>query len=138
MGIEYIFLNENFRELFVQFVLSMGIQCTARNDEMGALVVELPDDLDDAVLDAIDAQYELLTDEQEQLAEADEGWLTCNAMGVDVRLADGRNCIVRIPAEFIRRLTAHFSPQEIHSLISAIAQGVENPLDGPVCKILQA
>ena len=134
MSIEYIFFNERFRDIFVQFALSRGIASETRKDEMEGFVVALPYDLNDAVSQAIDAEYELLMEQQDALAEAEEGWITSDAMGVEIKLADGRPCVVRIPAAFIRRLTEHFSPEEIHSLVSAIAQGVEKPIEGPICK----
>ena len=138
MGIEYIFFKKSFCDRFVQFIASRGIACKLRKDEMDGFVAELPDDLDDAVMEAVDAEYDSLTEEQEAQAETEEGWLTSDAMGVEIKLADGRPCVVRIPAAFIRRLTENFSPEEIHALVSAIAQGVENPVAGPICQMLQA
>ena len=136
MSIEYIFLNERFRDDFVQFVSSRGIASKARKDEMDGFVVALPDDLNDDVAEAIDAEYELLMEQQDEFAEEEEGWVTTDVMGVEIKLSDGRPCVVRIPAAFVRRITEHFSPEEIHALVSAIAQGVENPVDGPICKMI--
>ena len=137
MSVEYIFFNEHFRDRFVRFIASRGIAYTLRQDEMDGFVAELPDDLDEAVAEVVDAEYELLMEEEhKELAESEEGWVTSDAMGVEIRLADGRPCTVRIPAAFIGRLTEHFAPEEIHALVSAIAQGVENPLDGPICKTI--
>jgi hypothetical protein len=135
MGIEYIFFIESFRDRFVQFVSAQGIACRVRKDEMDGFVAELPEDLDDAVTEAIDAEYESLMQEQEIEAEAEEGWVTGSVMGVSITLADGRPCVVRIPDEIVHRLSEHFSTDEIHSLVSAIAQSVENPFDGPICKL---
>lgn len=137
MSIDYIFFNEHLRDKFVRFASSKGIAGKARKDEMDGFVIALPDDLDAAVAEAIDAEYELLMEQQDTQAAAEEGWLTSDAMGVEIRLADGKPCVVRIPAAFIRRLSENFSPEELHALVSAIAQGVENPVDGPICKTAQ-
>lgn len=135
MSIDYIFIHETLRDRFVQFVLNKGIACRARKDQMDGFVAALPDDLDDAVAEVIDAEYESLMDEQEVLAETDEGWVASDVMGVAIALADGRPCVVRIPGAIIRRLSEHFAPEEIHSLVSAIAHSVENPVDGPICRM---
>lgn len=135
MGIEYVFFDNQFRDRFVQYVSSRGIACSVRQDGMEGLIAELPEDLDEALAEAVDAEYESLMQEQEIAAEAEEGWVTANVMGVSITLADGRPCVVRIPDEIVRRLSEHFSTDEIHSLVSAIAQSVENPFDGPICKL---
>ncbi|HEY0665758.1 MAG TPA: hypothetical protein VGD24_06815 [Gallionella sp.] len=135
MSIDYIFIHEALRDRFVQFVMDRGIPCRVRKDQMDGFVAALPEDLDDSVAEAIDAEYELLMEEQEVLAESDEGWVTSNVMGVEIKLADGRPCVVRIPDAIIRRLSEHFAPEEIHALVSAIAHSVENPVDGPICRM---
>ena len=135
MSIEYLFLNEALRDRFVQFTLTKGIASQVRTDAMDGFVAELPDDLDEVVSDAIDTEYELLMKEEDVLAESEEGWITTEAMGVPVTLADGRPCVIRIHGPIIRRLSEHFTPEEIRSLVSAIAQSVENPIDGPICKM---
>lgn len=137
MGIEYIFFDDQFRDRFVQFVSSRGIACSVRQDGMDGLIAELPDGLDDTDSETIDAEYERLAEaEHEAMSATEQDWLTNDAMGVEIRLADGSPCTIRIPAEFIRRLTESFTPEEIHALVSAIANGVENPLDMPICKAI--
>jgi hypothetical protein len=134
MSIEYIFFNETFRDRFVQFVLAKGIASQIREDKMDGFLVDLPEDLNEVVSDAIETEYELLMNEQEVLAKSEEGWVTQQVMGVTVTLADGRPCVIRIHGAITRRLSEHFTPEEIHSLVSAIAQSVENPIDGPLCQ----
>ncbi|MBI5918602.1 MAG: hypothetical protein HY849_04425 [Nitrosomonadales bacterium] len=137
MGIEYIFFYEHFRDRFVQFISTRKIAHQLRWDEMGGFVAELPDGLDEAVTAELEAEYEaLMEQEHDEQTATEEGWVTSDAMGVEIRLADGRPCIVRIPQPFIRRLSQHFSPEELHALVAAIAQGVENPVTGPICKTL--
>lgn len=137
MSIEYIFFTERFRDRFTRFVSSQGITFELRQDEMSGHVVMLPDDLDDEIEETIEDEYETLADEeQDELAESEDGWVTNDAMGVDIKLTHGQPCVVRIPAPFIRRLTENFTPDEIHALVTAIAHGVENPADGPICKML--
>jgi hypothetical protein len=134
MSVEYVFFNEGLRDRFVEFVATKGIASHVRNDEVEGFVVRLPEEVDEATSDAIEDEYDALMHEQIMLAETDENWATRQVMGVEVRLANGESCMVRIDGAIGRRLSEHFSPEEIHDLVSAIAQSIENPAAGPLCR----
>lgn len=134
MGFEYMFFDDAFRERFVEFAAVRGIASTVRKDKIAGYVVELPDGLDDAQLEAIDAEYESIMDAQMLLAESDEALVSHHAAGVTVTLADGTRRAIRIPPPIARRLFEHFTAEEVHEIATAIAQGVENPVDGPLCR----
>jgi hypothetical protein len=131
---EYIFFDAALRDRFTSFVAGLGIACGARPDAIAGFVVDLPDDLADALEAAIEAEYDALMDEQRELVEALEGDEARDLMGVDITLADGRTLTVRLPAQQARRLFEHFSSEEIHALVSAIADSVLDPIDGPICR----
>jgi hypothetical protein len=134
MSFEYIFFDEALRDRFVNFVSGRGIASTVRKDEIEGIVVELPDGLADEQQEAVDAEYESIMDEQMLLAESDEELVSHHAFGVMVTLADGTTRTVRLPPAIARRLFEHFSPDEVHEIASAIAQSLENPIDGPICR----
>lgn len=134
MANEYIFFDATLRDRFAAFVAGHGIGYEVRPDEIAGFVVELPDDLADALEAAIEAEYDALMDEQRELVEAAEGDEARDLMGVDLTLADGRALTVRLPAAQARRLFAHFSSEEIHALVTAIAESVLDPVDGPLCR----
>jgi hypothetical protein len=131
---EYVFFNPNLQARFIQIVAGMGISSQVREDAMEGSVVALSDDLTDEQMDSLETEYDLLMDEQMDLAESEDGWVTHQAMGVDVTLDDGRTCTIRLKSEMARRLSENFSPEEIHELINDIAQSIQNPIDGPLCK----
>ena len=134
MDSEYMFFDEALRDRFMNFVAARGIASTVRKDEIAGFVVALPDGLDDALEEAIEAEYESIMDEQMLLAESDEDLVSHAVAGVTVTLADGTTRPVRIPPPIARRLFEHFTPEEIHEIATAIAQSVENPIDGPLCR----
>lgn len=134
MGFEYMFFDETLRDRFVNFASARGIASTVRKDEIAGYVVELPDGLADALQEDIEAEYDAIMDEQMLLAESDEELVSHHAAGVMVTLADGTTRAVRIPPPIARRLFEHFTPDEIHEIATAIAQSVENPVDGPLCR----
>ena len=134
MGFEYMFFDAALRDRFVAFAAARGIASSVRKDEIAGFVVELPDGLDDAQQEALEAEYESIMDEQMLLAESDEELVSHHAAGITVTLADGTTRAVRIPPPIARRLLAHFTPGEVHEIASAIVQSVENPVDGPLCR----
>jgi hypothetical protein len=134
MGFEYMFFDEALRDRFVAFASERGIASTVRKDRMEGFVVELPDGLADELQDAVEAEYESIMDEQMLLAESDAELVSHHVAGVTVTLADGTTRAVRIPPPIARRLFEHFTPDEVHEIATAIAQSVESPVDGPLCR----
>ncbi|MDP2030409.1 MAG: hypothetical protein Q8K12_12290 [Thiobacillus sp.] len=134
MGSEYIIFDEALRDRFVAFASSHGIASTVRPDAIAGFIVELPDGLADELQDAIEAEYESIMNENMLLAEADEELVSHHAVSVSVTLTDGTTRAIRIPPPIARRLLEHFTPDEVHEIVTAIAHGVENPIDGPLCR----
>ena len=134
MGFEYIFFNEALRDRFLAFASGHGIAGTSRQDEIAGHVVELPDGLADELQETIEAEYESIMGEQMLLAESDEELVSHHVVGINVTLADGTTRAVRVPPHIARRLFEHFTPDEVHEIATAIAQSVENPTDGPLCR----
>jgi len=137
MGNEYIFFDEALRDRFLQFVSARSISSQTRQDAMEGFLVELSGKLDEDVLDAIEAQYQALMDEQIVLAESVEGWVSHQMAGVEISRPDGNTCVVRLPADIARPLLENFSPEQIHTLVSAIASSLDNPGNGPLCRKVQ-
>lgn len=134
MSFDYVFFNETLRDRFVRFASGHGISSTVRKDEIEGYVVELPDGLADAMQETVDDEYESLMDEQMLLAESNDEMVSNRVASVTVALADGRSRVVRLPAPVARRLFEQFAPEEVHEIVSAIVQSLENPIDGPLCR----
>lgn len=134
MAFEYMFFNEVLRDRFVAFASARGISSSVREDTMEGFVVELPDGLADDLQDAFEDEYESLMDEQMLLAESDSELVSHHVAGITATLSDGTDRLVRVPPAIARRLFEHFTPEEIHEIATAIAQSLENPIDGPLCR----
>lgn len=134
MGFEYMFFDAALRDRFVTFAAERGIASTMRPDTIAGFVVELPDELAAEQQEIVETEYESIMDEQMLRAEADEELVSRHVAGVTLTLADGTTRVVRIPPPIARRLFDHFTPDEVHEIASAIAQGLENPVDGPLCR----
>lgn len=130
---DYILFDAHLRDRFLKFVTDHDLQYTVRPDRMEGYVVTLPDGLDEELEEAIEDAYEALMEEQQSLVETADHEAARSLMAVAVTLPDGQPCEVRIPAIYARRLHEHFSVEEIHALVTAIAESVANPCDGPLC-----
>lgn len=134
MASEYIFFDAALRDRFVGFAAARGIPSEVQADAMEGFVVALADDLGDDIEEAIEDEYATLMEEQRDLVEAADGENSRALMAVAITLPDGQPGVVRIPARHVRRLFAHFSIEEVHELVAAIAQSVANPVAGPLCR----
>jgi hypothetical protein len=133
---EYILFDEAACERFQKVLASRGLTGKVRPDEIDGFVVGLPDDLDDDILAAIEIEYDKLMEAQQDAIDATDEEGEGILMGVEATLPDGQSCHVLLPAGYGRRLVEHFSPEEIHDLVSIIAKGVLNPVKGPICRSL--
>lgn len=129
-----MFFDERLRDRFVAFAARHGIASTVREDEIAGFVVTLPGEIADELQDVLEAEYESIMDEQRLLAEADEEMVSHHAAGTTVTLSDGTTRTVRIPPPIARRLMEHFTSGEINEIVTAIAQSVAHPIDGPICR----
>jgi hypothetical protein len=130
---EYILFDAALSQRFLKFLADRGLSAGLHPDQIEGFVVTAPDGLPDEIEQAIEDEYEVLMAEQVSLIEAaGEGGRTL--MRIGATLADGSSRIVQLPAVHGRRLFEHFSVEEIHDLVSAIAQSALNPVEGPICR----
>jgi hypothetical protein len=134
MGNEYIFFDEALRDRFVQILTGSALASQSRADTMEGFVVELLQEPDEGVLEAVEVHYQTLMDEQMVLAESREDWVTHQVVGVTVTRADGKPCVVRLPADVARPLLENFTAEQAQALVQAIAASLDAPSDGPLCR----
>lgn len=134
MATSYIFFEADLRDRFVQVLVTHALDSHQREDEMEGFVVELDTEPDDEVLEALEAEYEALMQEQMLRAEDRPDWGSHQVASLSVTRADGSSVTVRLPPAVARPLMAHFSAEEAHALVSAIVHSLENPQDGPLCR----
>jgi len=135
MGNEYIFFDPPLVERFVAFLAQLGIAADVRADAMSGWVVQLPHKLPDALDDLVEAENERLMEEQRDLVNAADASDDSNeVMGIELALADGDSCWIRLPAALGRRLSEHFSFEEIHQLVHLVADQALHPSAGPICR----
>jgi hypothetical protein len=131
---DYSFHHPESQTGFTRFLEEKSIPYECQEDMLGR-VVAIPEDIDDDVLDEVEACYETLQRNQEALlfsaADNDSGK---TSTAVTIELASGQTVYASVPADMMRRLLTVLSPEEIGELVDAIASAVENPDLRPICK----
>lgn len=126
--LEYVFFDETIRDKFVSQLQQKGVD--VGYDE---LIVEVPEDLDDALADEVDNIYEILLQETADMMEGTEDALEKNVMGVQVALEDGTPCTIRLDPDLVARVLNCISMEELRDMAQVIAEGVQNPDNRPLC-----
>lgn len=134
MGFDYIFFDAALADALLSFAAALNAPGHLRADPMGGWVVQVPEDLPDAVLDAIENEYNRLMLHQREVLDAADGADTNDVLGVQVTLPGGESCLVRVPPYLGRKLVNTFSFEEIHQLVTLIAEQAVQPVDGPLCQ----
>lgn len=133
---EYIFFDARLRDNFAQHAKALGVECELRDDTMG-MVVAVPEDIDDDLVDELEAHYDELQEEQSDLMSLSEGGLKKLA-GFQLVLPDGQTTTVALQPDMARRLLSCFSFEEIQVLFDAVARGALDPKNRPLCEMLRA
>lgn len=131
--IEYIFFDASLREQFVTQAHTLGIACTLSDDSMG-LLVEVSEDISEALADALESCYETIEKEQVKLSKAQGEFR--HLAGFRYTLPDGQSRLLPLEPELANRLLQHFSLQEIQRLFEAVAVCTLNPGEEHLCGIL--
>lgn len=132
---EYIFFDAGLRDRFVEYASGQGVECELRDDTMG-LVVAIPEEVGEELLDALEAWYDELQEQQADLMSRREGGLGKLA-GFKLALPDGQTCMVPLPADMASRLLASFSLEEIQVMFETVARSALDPKESHLCEILR-
>jgi hypothetical protein len=108
--LEYVFFEESIRDKFVAFLVQSSVEHRVADDGM---TVEVSEETDDAIGDAIDHCYETLLQENMELMEQGDDALEKNVAGVQVQLSDGNICTVRLDPDLVGRVLGCISMEEL-------------------------
>lgn len=131
---EYIFFDAGLRERFVEYAQGLSVACELQDDNMGMLVL-VPDEMSDGLMNALEDHYEELQDEQSQMLSQVDGGFSSLA-GFSLVLPDGSISTVPLQPDIANRLLATFTIEEIQALFSTVARCALEPREKHLCKIL--
>jgi len=131
--LEYIFFDRRPWRLFIDFLRDLGLHPYHREEAQGLMVL-LPDDIEDRLMDPIEARYDELLEMNDRLFAEQEGEAHVHRAGVSVSLADGRVVEAAVPPALLNRILEVVSTDELGRFVSAIVDAVENPDERPFCQ----
>lgn len=131
--IEYVFFHQPLANAFIERLVALSIAYESKADELG-LVVAVPEDLDDAVLDELDGLHEELLAQAEVLLIAAEGGTEQQAAALNITLGDGRIVQASVRPALMNKLLSALSFEEINELLEAIVDSIEHPDERPFCR----
>lgn len=131
--LEYVFFDEAIRDKFVAFVAEKGVEHRIAED---GFTVEVSEEIDDAMGDAIDHCYETLLQETAELMEQGDDALEKNVAGVQVQLSDGTICTVRLDPDLVGRILGCLSMEELRDMVQEVAHWVELKDNSPLCHVV--
>ncbi|MET0067709.1 MAG: hypothetical protein ABW076_15300 [Candidatus Thiodiazotropha sp.] len=131
--LEYVFFHETPWQSFVEFAKRQGLS-PETSAEDGEWMVMLPEDLDEALDELIEAEYERCLEMNEHLVAQEEGIDHVHRAGINVTLRDGRVVQAGVDPALVNRILNVISIEELGELVNAVADAVENPNDRPLCQ----
>lgn len=133
--LDYILFNEKPFSLFIEWLKANNVSHETNIDEEN-YVIQIPENLKEDLLDAIDDKYEEFMDMNQAIVNEEEkqnhdGY---NMAGIIVTLKDGTTSYADIDSNLLNRVVSVISPEEFGVIVDAIADAVENPQPKTYCQ----
>jgi hypothetical protein len=130
---EYIFSHKNLADEFCEYLRQMSVPYAAKDDDLG-FVVSVSEDLDDELLDQVEAFYDIQMDKSEKLLDAESEEAGKHVAAITIHLKDGRVAQAMVRPELMNKLLQVLSFAELNEIVESITDSVENPDSRPICK----
>jgi uncharacterized protein YicC (UPF0701 family) len=131
--LDFVFFDPRTRRQFVDFIQDHGLLAQQSEDDE-TYAVAVTEDLDDALLEVIEARYDELIALDQSLFEADAAAAGEHTAGVVVNLASGTKVYAQVDPLLLGRIMEVLTPQEFGQVVDAIVDAVERPDPRPLCE----
>jgi hypothetical protein len=132
--LDYVLFATQLRDRFTQWLDDNAIEYRTEGDGEELLVL-IDEGLDDTIQEQIDAQYDRLLEDSARLAdEEDDSPDAVHLVGIQFRRSDGVVGTVRITPELANRLHRCLDMVELQAFVQTVADAVEHPDSGPLCR----
>jgi hypothetical protein len=131
---DYVFYSDSSCSRFGRWLEAHDVEYLQATGAQEEKLVRIPEDINDELLEEIDALYdELLAADESLLAEQDgQGYM--HVAGISFSLADGRTVQIPVEPAFLNRLLGEISMEELGEFVRQIVEAVENPDTRPFCQ----
>ncbi len=135
--LEYLFFTQEIADKFIAYLTNKNLVWEQKNDPMlGSIVIETPEDIEDALWDELDDYHEVLGEEDQKILEDElaSSDTETNAAGIYIQLGNGDQTVAQIDPEVMNRMLSVISMDEFNNFIETIVSSVEKPDDAPICE----
>lgn len=132
--LEFVFFDPRPRQHFADFLQQRGVTANLLDD--GEVCgVGVAEDIDDQLLEEVEAFYDEMMALDRELFEADAGERDGGheAAGVVLNLASGDTVYARVDPLLLGRIMQVLTPQEFGVVVNAIVDAVEHPDADALC-----
>ena len=131
--LEFVFFDPRPRRRFAEFLRRRGVDAVelADGDTRG---IGIPEDIDDGLLNEIEAFYDEMLALDREICEEDGGAQGHQAAGVVLNLGSGETVYARIDPQLLARVMMVLNAAELGELVQAIVDAVEHPDGAPLCQ----
>ena len=132
--LEFIFFNQEPQQRFVDLTQEHGIEITLNREEE-SWIVQLPEDIDDKLVDLLEQRYDELMELDQRLTEQhDNSDDALHSAGITIQLKNGDNVYARVPPDLLNRVLQCISNEELNLIVNAIVEAVESPQTTRLCQ----
>ena len=134
--LEYLFFTQSIANKFIAALQKWGISYTQTQEAVqGGIVLKIAETEVEAYWDELDALYDDLSAEDQNLLEAGlEDGNEKSTAGVYLQLQGGKQTVAQVDPNIMNRILSVISVEEFNAFIEIIVQSVEQPDDTPICK----
>ena len=133
--LDYVFFDRRPFERFLAYLRERGLEPVCREGDDAVFEVSLPEDLDDALTDAVEAYYdEMMAYNQALFEDGSAPGSDYHAAGVVVNLRNGEAVYAEVEPDLLARVMSVLSPEEFGRLVDAIVDAVEAPDGRSFCQ----
>ena len=132
--LDYVFFSHQPYDRFVAYLRERGLSPVCSEGEE-TFEVSLPEDLESALSDRVEAFYDEMMDLNQALFEAESAPPhDHHAAGVVVNLKDGRTVYADVDPRLLAKVMQAVTPEELGGLVNAIVDAVEAPDERSLCQ----
>ena len=130
--LEYIFFHDQPRQKIISYLVNHDIPYNKQNDTMG-MIIAVPEDMGDDIEDDIEAYYDKLMEDAEELLIEDGEVAEKDVAAITISLQSGETIYASVDPKVLNRVLGVITTQELNDLVNSIVSSVENPDDRPFC-----
>lgn len=130
--LEYIFFHNQPRQKFISYLVNHDIPYNEQDDTMG-MIIAVPEDMGDDIEDDIEACYDKLMEDAEELLIEDGEVAEKDVAAITISLQSGETIYASVDPKVLNRVLGVITTQELNDLVNSIVSSVENPDDRPFC-----